>query len=678
MSNLDFNAIQNTDLIYAEVLIPGGLPEALWYKIPPELMHLKKGAIIQVPLQRRAAVDALLWKKHSEKPPYKLRNIKEHPYSYTFDKDYLLRIEWLSQYYLCTPNQALAVFWPADLKKYLKYRFEKKELKEWPTPQEIPEAPPLREEQEAAFSALVPHLSSAKFHGALLQGVTGSGKTRVYVEWIKEARKLKQQVLLLVPEIGLTPQLHSELQKYLSEELLLLHSALPAAKKRRTWMRAMDNEAPLILGTRSSLLLPNLQPGLIIIDEEHDPSYKQHDPAPRYHSRELAFYLANRHQGTVVLGSATPSLETRLNAAKGNLQHLHLRTRISQSPLPQVKLIPMREQRYMQGELLLSAPLREAVQRTVDEGKQVILLHNRRGYSNARICEDCGHTLECQDCCIPLIYHRKDKQLHCHYCDRLYPLHTPCRECGSKNYVFQGQAIEQSEEEVSQWIKGAKVLRLDRDSTARKGSMEKLLKDFRKEEYNILVGTQMVAKGHDFPKVQLVGIINADIGTALPDFRTNERSFQLLTQVSGRAGRKEGGGQVFLQSWNPENPVFGFAAKHDYEAFYQWEMKLRQDSFYPPFSQVVHLEISGRNEAKVQEAARLLAEHLRQALNGQGQCLGPAEAFVARVRKQHRLQILLKHNSLQELRKACSYAIRQVNQLKLPVLIHADLQPMQI
>jgi primosomal protein N' (replication factor Y) len=516
-------------------------------------------------------------------------------------------------------------------------------------------------EQQNAIDTLTKMLSESGFRSALLHGVTGSGKTQVYLELARKALDLGMKTLILVPEINLTPQTKKRFEDFLEQKIPILHSKLGTKEKRKTWQTLLkphtpspiphtpSNECRILMGTRSAILAP-FEPDLIIIDEEHDASYKQQDPAPRYNVREMAFHIAHKYGALVLLGSATPCMETYNHAINGNLKLIEMKSRPGDLPLPKVMLVDMKEQRKKQDkDLMLSPVLRDALAKTISDNNQAIILLNRRGHSTSRICEECGDPLECKDCKVSLVYHKQYNRLMCHYCGRLYPHSMPCG-CGSNNFAFLGSGIEKAEEEIKEWLPNAKILRLDSDTTQGIGKMEKLLNKFRDKEYNILLGTQMVAKGHDFPDVSLVGVLCADIGSGLPDFRANERYFQLLTQVAGRAGRFIENSQVIIQSFCPENPVMQFAIKHNYKDFSKWELAERQEAFYPPFCKIAQVKMQAKDKEKLEGVARFLADLLRQFAHIT--VLGPVEPFVAVVQKRHRLCVMVKCANSAEL-KSC-------------------------
>ncbi len=523
--------------------------------------------------------------------------------------------------------------------------------------------PPLTHEQQNAVDVLSDMLQANGFRGALLHGVTGSGKTRVYLEMVRKALDFGMKTLILVPEINLTPQTRKRFEDFLGYEILVLHSALGAREKREAWKKLLNTSPNVLMGTRSAILAP-FEPQLIIIDEEHDSSYKQQDAVPRYNVKEMAFHIAHKYSALVVLGSATPSLETYSNAKNGNLKLIEMNERPGGLPLPQVLITDMKEQRKKQDkDLMLSPVLRDALSQTISEGNQAIILLNRRGYSANRICEECGESLECKDCNVTLVYHKQYGKLLCHYCGKLYPSDTPCK-CGSKKFTFWGSGIEKAEEEIKEWLPNAKIIRMDSDTTGRLGATEKLLQKFRNKEGNILLGTQMVAKGHDFPSVSLVGVLCADIGSSVPDFRANERYFQLLTQVAGRAGRFLKNSKVIIQTFCPENPVMQFAITHNYKGFAARELADRKEAFYPPFCKISQIKIQGKNKTKVENAASTVGATLRGCPYNPT-ILGPTEPYISRVQKKHRMAVTIKTLGAADMKNAIKSTLANPTVMKV-------------
>ena len=506
--------------------------------------------------------------------------------------------------------------------------------------------PPLTLEQSNAYNSLCEELDKDGFRGVLLHGITGSGKTRVYQELARTALQKGKKVLILVPEIGLTPQTSARFESFLQQPVVVMHSALSAPKKREAFLSVMRGEARVVLGTRSAILAP-FDFDLVILDEEHDSSFKQQDPAPRYHTREMAFHIAYKYGALVVLGSATPSLETFNNANAKNLKILSLKERATQAKLPNVQIIDMGKNRQQKG-ILMSPALREALTDCLEKGDQAIVLMNRRGFSKMRVCTECGETLYCKHCHIPLVYHKQYRSLMCHYCGSLYPVNTPCASCGAETYEFVGGAIEMLEDEINEWVPHAKVVRMDRDTTQNVGATEKILESFRNREYNVLLGTQMVAKGHDFPGVQLVGVVGADSGLGIPDFRSTERLFQLLSQTAGRAGRAGGEGKVLIQTLKPTEPVMQFAVHHDFDGFAAKEIEDRRLAFYPPFCKLVEISCGGRDE----DLLRHTVERIESLLRAEKKLmvLGPVDAFVPVVQNIHWAKLYVKTQDLAPVR----------------------------
>lgn len=658
----------------------------------PRGMTLSRGDLVWVQFAtRKKPALAVVSRVHGERPSFDVRLAMPHQSGYSFSERYMENLEWASNYYISTPMKSLFVFWPADFEKFLEaYAASSRSNAEGsqitassPSTAEGPlddsafelppkpvDLPPLTLEQKNALDSLVKDLDGTGFRGTLLHGVTGSGKTRVYQELAYEALSRGKRVLILVPEIGLTPQTASRFEKFLQVPVVVLHSALSSPKKREGYVSIMDGSARVVLGTRSAILAP-FDFDLVIIDEEHDSSFKQQDPAPRYHTRDLAFHLAYRHGALVVLGSATPSLETYNNAKAGNLKVLTLKERATQAPMPKVSILDMCKMRQQKG-ILLSSQLREALTDCVAAGGQAIVLMNRRGYSKIRVCSECGETLYCKDCHVPLVYHKQYSSLMCHYCGRLYPVNSPCHSCGAETYEFVGGAIEMLEDEIQEWVAGAKVVRMDRDTTQNVGASEKILDSFRNREYNILLGTQMVAKGHDFPGVRLVGVVGADSGLGIPDFRSNEKMYQLLSQTAGRAGRAgDVPGQVFIQTLKPTEPVMLFAVHHDFEGFAAKEVQDRQDAFYPPFCKLVEISCGSKDEGTLNAAVKRLEQLLRSEKSLM--VLGPVDAFVSVVQNVHWVKLYIKTKDLVAIRRILSPIVNSPKPWALGVDIKVEI-----
>jgi len=498
--------------------------------------------------------------------------------------------------------------------------------------------------QKAALEQVAKAIRTGLFNVFLLHGITGSGKTEVYLRAISIALEAGRQAVVLVPEISLTPQMVELFRERFGGQVAVLHSALSGGERYDEWRRIKEGEAPVVLGTRSAVFAPLSRPGLFVIDEEHESSYKQDDHL-RYHAREVALKRAQLTGAVVLLGSATPSLESQLKASKGGpYQLLRLTDRIDGRPLPPVRVVDMRKEIKDGNSGIFSRVLIAAVNRRLERGEQVLLFLNRRGYATFIICRECGLVLKCPRCDISLICHR-DGRLRCHYCNHSARLPDLCPGCGSQNIRYFGAGTQKVEEEARQFFPEARILRMDSDSTARKGSHAKIINAFRDRQVDILIGTQMIAKGLDFPGVTLVGVVNADTTLHMPDFRAAERTFQLLTQVAGRAGRGDLPGEVLIQTYNPDHYSITAAAAHDCDRFYLSEMPVRRSLRYPPFSHLARLLFTHEDEEEVKKGAEQAKEMMKDLLTGSAKdisILGPAPAPLSKIKDRYRWQLVIK------------------------------------
>jgi primosomal protein N' (replication factor Y) len=478
--------------------------------------------------------------------------------------------------------------------------------------------------------------------------VTGSGKTEVYLQAIARARAAGRGALVLVPEIALTPQLAGRFRARFRDDVALLHSGLSDAERHVEWLRLRRGEAAICVGVRSAIFAPVQDLGIIVVDEEHDASFKQED-GPAYHARDLAVVRAKMESAVCVLGSATPSLETLENARRGRYRRLALPQRIDDRPLPRVEIVDLTRLRRRAAEPgLLSAPLAEALTGTLAAGQQAILFLNRRGYQTLVVCRDCGREERCDRCAVSLTYHARRAALLCHYCGRTAPVPRICADCGGEEAGI-GVGTEQVEAAVKGLAPKARVARLDRD-TAGGGDAAAILARFARRELDVLVGTQMVTKGHDFPGVTLVGVVLADTALALPDFRAAERTFQLLAQVAGRAGRGADPGRVLVQTYNPRSPAVACTVGHDYAGFAEQELQLRRALGYPPFSRMMSVRVEG-SEAGARKCAEALGLAARAVLDPTVVMLGPAPAAIERIRGKSRWHVLFKTAEMAALRR---------------------------
>jgi primosomal protein N' (replication factor Y) len=509
-------------------------------------------------------------------------------------------------------------------------------------------------EQLAAIDAVKSAIGG--FSAFLLQGVTGSGKTEVYIEIMREVVKRGEQALLLVPEISLTPVFAARLKERFGDRIAILHSNLSASERFDQWWRARRGEVDVAIGPRSALFVPFQRLGLIVVDEEGDGAYKQEE-TPRYNARDLAVVRAANRKIPVVLGSATPSLESRENAARGKYTLLQMKSRVEARPLPDVELVDLRKERAEKedkGYVIFSGRLKEALRETFEANEQAIILMNRRGYAPYLLCRECGHEFRCKDCSVTMTVHRRDNLLVCHYCGARRTIPSKCPLCQGEVLQPIGFGTEKVEERFRRDFPEVPVEVLDRDSTRRKGSLVAILDRFRRGETRALIGTQMLSKGHHFPNVTLTGVLNADSILGYPDFRSAEKTFYLLTQVAGRAGRGELRGKVMIQTAFPTHYAIQHALRHDYESFYEAEIQFRKTFHYPPVTSMIAILFRGENLSDVERASRECGRMLEEAvepLTGT-RIQGPAPAPLARIKGVWRYQILLRSPQRINLRRA--------------------------
>jgi primosomal protein N' (replication factor Y) len=505
-------------------------------------------------------------------------------------------------------------------------------------------------EQEEALAAIASALDARDFATFLLHGVTGSGKTEIYLRAIERVRAADRGALVLVPEIALTPQLAGRFRTRFGDDVALLHSGLSDRERHAEWLRLRRGEAGICVGVRSAIFAPVQDLAIVVVDEEHDPSFKQED-GPAYHARDLAVVRAKQAGAACVLGSATPSLESLENARRGRYRLLSLRRRVDDRPMPSVEIVDLTRWRRTDRPLgLLSPPLAGALEATVAEGRQAILFLNRRGYQTLVVCEACGREERCQSCSVALTHHRRRGVLLCHYCGHVEKVTPVCPSCGGPRRGI-GVGTEQVEAAVRELLPSCRVARLDRDAVGSADDVAAILARFANHEIDVLVGTQMVTKGHDFPGVTLVGVVMADTALALPDFRASERTFQLLTQVAGRAGRGRDTGRVLIQTWNPTTPAIAHAVTHEYERFAEGELAARAAAGWPPFARLLAVRVEG-----TEDGARRCAEALAVAAQpvlapGKGlSLLGPAPAALEKLRGRSRWHLLFRAERTEPLR----------------------------
>jgi primosomal protein N' (replication factor Y) len=496
--------------------------------------------------------------------------------------------------------------------------------------------------QKAVLHELAPALAVGEFRPFLLFGATGSGKTEIYLRASREVLDRGRGVLWLVPEIGLTPLLVSQISERFPGTVALLHSGLSKRQRQESWLRARDGACRLVVGTRSALFAPVRELGLIVVDEEQDGSYKQSE-TPRYNARDLAVVRARAARAVLLLGSATPSMESFQHARAGRYGLLRLGGRIKQRPLPGVRLVDMRSE-YLRSKRVqpVSDELASELRACVERGEQALVLRNRRGWAAAVFCPTCGGRVVCSNCSVTMTWHQSAKRLRCHYCGRAEGFPGGCPTCGAETLKLLGEGTERIEDDLRDAVPGATIERMDRDTVRGRGAHERLLRRFDRGEIDVLVGTQMIAKGHDFPRVTLVGVLSADQALGLPDFRAGERVFQLLTQVAGRAGRGERPGTVLIQAFDTDHPLLHQAAVQDYEAFFDDEVRYRRALRYPPFSALVQLLVTDREASQARLWADTLVEALRREGEGKLILSGPGPAPLERLQGRYRQQILVR------------------------------------
>jgi len=506
------------------------------------------------------------------------------------------------------------------------------------------EAPPditLNEDQQKALDAITAKLDAKEFGTFLLYGVTGSGKTQVYIEAIYRVLEQGRTAIVLVPEIALTPQMVSRFRSHFGNRVAVFHSRMSPGERYDSWRRTWEGEHQIVIGPRSAIFAPLKNLGLVVVDEEHETSYKQTDLTPRYNARDVAIIRAHISKAVVVLGSATPSVESFFNAQIGKYTLLQLPKRIDDVPMPEITIVDMKREPKIIGRkdpIILSRLLRQKIEEKLAKGEQIILFQNRRGFATLLKCRDCGYTAKCENCDITLTYHLPGHLLKCHYCGYTTKAPDFCPQCGGTDIFFRGVGTQRIEEEIKTLFPGVSAIRMDLDTTKGKWAHDRILSDFASGKYQILLGTQMVAKGLDFPNVTLVGVISADSELLFPDFRSGERTFQILTQVAGRAGRKDKTGEVIIQTFSPDHYSLLFAKSHDYINFFKTEITDRKSLNYPPYSRLINMLFRGPKEESVIRVAEKVADFIQKSTNFK--VLGPAPATLQKIQGNYRWQIL--------------------------------------
>ncbi|MFA6024527.1 MAG: primosomal protein N' [Candidatus Gracilibacteria bacterium] len=626
--------------MYAEILIQHAFARkqtALTYGVPAEL-NVKIGDGVLVPFQRGEKAGLVL-RLHAHKPEFATKNILGLLNEEGLLQNWQIELaEWIAEYYFCSKYDAFRLMLPKNI-----FRKQIKERKSKPEVQKIKEEVihTLTPEQ----GKIVKTILEEKPKVSLIRGITGSGKTEIYKHLIKNFIQKGEQCLLLVPEISLTPQLLHYFEAAFPE-VTVIHSRISEGKRAKVWREIQSGKIHLVLGSRSALFSPFKKLGLIIMDEEHEWSYKQ-DQSPRYHARETALKCAELTGAQVVFGSATPSIETYFKAQNGEFALFELEERIAGTPLPTVQIIDMREELKARNFSIFSEVLEQKIRSTLEQKEQIILFLNRRGTSSSVLCRDCGFVLECPNCDLPLTHHArkfKKETLLCHHCGQMESFPELCPKCKGSRIKTIGVGTEKVETELRKLFPLARIQRADRDTMGKKDSFSDLHDRLHNREIDILIGTQMIGKGLDVPNVSLVGVILADLGLHIPDFRTSERIFQLLTQVAGRAGRREKQGEVLIQTYNPDHPSIFYSQTHDYKGFYEQEISARKESTMPPFGKILKLMISNKDQSFCENAAKKLEGELKakaESLPLQIQIYA-APALLPRIKGQYQWNVLLQ------------------------------------
>ncbi|MFQ5646972.1 MAG: primosomal protein N' [bacterium] len=725
-----------TGFKYCQVAVKCPLNQLFSYRIPPQFQsQTTVGTRVLVPFQRRQLTGMVTGFTDQAPPGIKLRSIikplEEIP---AFDRSLLRLAEWIAGYYLCPLGVVIDAMLPnikAKEKQQLFFQplYPRKEINELaeqrvkkaPRQAEIlrflaggpgsrndlahipltvfgkleqeglieryrerlfrnpfrmeifPEPSPekLFPEQQKILDIIASCIKNSRFQAFLLHGVTGSGKTEIYLKAAREALSAGGQVLILVPEIALTPQLYNRFQARFQGRTALLHSALSQGERLDEWNRVRSGDAAVVVGTRSALFAPLDNLKLIVVDEEHDPSFKQENQ-PCYSGRDGAVLRAQQAGCPVVLGSATPSLESYYNTETGKYRLLELPERIYQRPMPEVKLVDMRVAACLDGNRTVSSALTEALESNLQKGEHSILLLNRRGFHNFILCPDCGKSVECPHCSVSLTYHKVGDRLLCHYCGYGSGFPQQCGDCRCVNLRSHGSGTQQLGEIIRERFPEARILRMDRDSSQSKSAYWEMYRKLKNNEVDILIGTQIIAKGLDLPGVTLVGVVAADNSLYQPDFRAAERTFALLTQVAGRAGRGENPGRVYIQTFNPDHYSIQAAAGHDYQRFYKEETRYRKALGYPPFERLINIKIKDENPDKGFCRAREIAREMKELSEGDYQVIGPAQAPLAQIAGKYRWQVLLKGSNRQLMRQDLKKA--QVDSSQVAV----DIDPLNL
>jgi primosomal protein N' (replication factor Y) len=655
---------------FAQISLKRRMPKnlaTLTYKIPSELQkNIKEGSYVKVPI-RNTFYEGIVVKKISEKPSYPTKDIKDLIFDYPILQTWQIKLAyWIADYYKCSVQKVLQLFTPPKFYKSDKFEDYLEKNKENPV---LKEKLTLTPAQKKALEKII----NSEKKCSLLRGVTSSGKTEIYLHLVEQYIKKGKQSIFVVPEISLTPQMVQYFKRIFGDKVAILHSRLTEKQRSLEWMKIFMKETPIIIGPRSAIFAPVKNLGLIILDEEHEFSYKQ-EQAPRYHTLTVIKQMAELLDIRIVLGSATPSVSSYYHALENEYELVELNERIGDAQLPPVTLVDLREEFKKKNYSVLSELLQEKIANTLKQKKQTILFLNKRGSASAIVCRECGYMEKCSACDVPMTFHKvspqmmsKKPSLICHHCGEIKQIPVECPSCHGISIKYVGAGTQKVEEEVVRLFPEARIARVDRDTIAKRGSFEEIYEKLKKGEIDILIGTQMIGKGLHFPNVSLVGVILADIGLHFPDFRSSERTFQILTQVAGRAGRSETPGEVIIQTYMPDNTSIQYAQNHDYKRFYEYEIKQRRSFDYPPFSRLVKLTFVDENAKKAFEEAQNTYKELKNIVPDV-QNINLYPALIYKLHNKFRWHILL-HGDKPE---------KWLENISLPENCRVDVDPISV
>jgi primosomal protein N' (replication factor Y) len=653
--------------VLADVLFPINA-EAFTYIVPEQLeSRIKIGALVRAPFkkQKKAGIIVALNETLNIKDSG-LKTIEaileEEP---IVSENLLKLIQWVARYYISTSGLALKNAVPSGIfegkrsgRSRITYEDYIKPLKEFT----------LTSEQEKALS----EINSTDSGTFLLHGVTGSGKTEIYIRAIEALKD--REAIVLVPEIALTAQIIDRFRGRFGEKVAFFHSGLSPGERLSQWRKIKNGEVRVVVGVRSAVFAPFKRLGLIVVDEEHEPSYKQFEGL-RYNARDVALARAKIEGIKIILGSATPSIESFYNARKGRIRYIELKNRIEQKPLPRVEIIDMTKE--SKRSLSFSDRFLNALRENISKGHQSLLMLNRRGYAPFLICTECGYTYKCPACSITLTYHKDTRTLNCHYCNSFLKPEDLCPKCRGVRIKSIGIGTQRVEEELRALIPEISLKRMDKDTTRRRLSHYRMIKEMEQGKIDVLVGTQMVAKGHDFPSVTLSGVILADIALNLPDFRSSERTFQLFTQLAGRAGRGMVSGEVYIQTYEPDHYIFRYVRTHNYKGFYQKEVELRRELSYPPFAKLIRIMLSFRSKEIIKDTIKEISERIKKIGLDGVEVLGPAPAPIEKIRNLWRWHLILKGKNARSLRVSALKILNTIKDIR-HLKIDIDVDPLNL